>query len=130
MWHPRGVGESGRRPVGSTGGPFQRGDRGTGASRRLIPEGAQRAAGVAHHGVGLAGDALGDAGKLSVDPLGLGDLVVVAAPQVALIDRARDRTVRVLSTSRVRVANPIALSCWALLTILATPVANSDEPDG
>ena len=72
-----------------------------GASRRLIPEGAQRAAGVAHHGVGLAGDALGDAGKLSVDPLGLGDLVVVAAPQVALIDRARDRTVRVLSTSRV-----------------------------
>ena len=46
--------------AGQRGGPFQLGDRRPGPSGRLVTEGAQLAASVAHHRVGLPGDPLGD----------------------------------------------------------------------
>ena len=51
--------------------------------------------------------------------------------RLALIDRARARTDRVRSRSRVRVANPIALQPLAAVAAMpATPLASSHESDG
>jgi hypothetical protein len=50
--------------------------------------------------------------------------------KLALIDRARDRTVRVRSANRVRVANPITCNRFTVRAILATPLANRPESDG
>jgi hypothetical protein len=59
-----------------------------------------------------------------------GEAVVVALRRFALIERARARTVRVLSANLVRVASPMAFSFFAVLTNFATPLANSPESDG
>ena len=50
--------------------------------------------------------------------------------KLALIDRARERTVRVLSASLVRLAKPIVISFLAPAAIFATPLASNDESDG
>jgi hypothetical protein len=80
---------------------FQVGDRRPGPARRLVTEGAQLAASVTHHRVGLPGDSLGDGGKVTLIRRTSAILSSVRRRRLALIDRARDRTVRVLSASLV-----------------------------